>query len=292
MIENFISSWDLFHTTYLAGWAIGLALSQVGVIVVARDQIFIGAGLSQASGLGIAAALWIGQMISNDASHWVRSDGFLASMAVVFSAGAAWTTAISKNRNRKSHEAVTGWVFLLSASLSVLLLSHSPHGLDEIQRLMSFSIIGATHGDVLLFLVMAALSWMLLVFIGRPLVLLVMDPEMAKALGLRMTLWSALICAWLGLTLGLSIRCAGTLYAFGCLVLPPLISQRVCREVRQMFVVAPLISLGAGVPGFILANHLDFPPGQMVIAVLCGVLLVAWTKDEVTDRFKRVTRFS
>jgi len=285
MIQSFLASWDLFQNTYLAGWGMGLVLAQVGVIVVARDQIFIGAGVSQASALGVAAALWIGQMASQDPNHWFRSDAFLAVMAVIFSVAAAWMTTIRRNADRESHEAVTGWVFLLSASLSILLLSRSPHGLEEIQRLVSSSIIGATGGDVLLFLVMATLSGLLLVFIHRPLLLLAMDRPMAEALGMRTGLWSASICIWLGLSLGLSIRCAGTLYAFGCLVLPPLISQGLCREVSHMFLVAPLVFLAAAVPGFVLANHLDFPPAQMTVALLCGGFALIWVKARLRQPF-------
>jgi ABC-type Mn2+/Zn2+ transport system permease subunit len=62
------------------------------------------------------------------------------------------------------------------------------------------------------------------------------------------------------------------LYTFGCLVLPPLLAKRLCREVRSMFLVAPLMSLAMGVPGFVLANHLDSPPAQMTVALLCGGL--------------------
>ena len=31
MIQNFLSSWDLFHLSYLAGWLISFLLSMIGV---------------------------------------------------------------------------------------------------------------------------------------------------------------------------------------------------------------------------------------------------------------------
>ena len=52
MIQEFVASWPLFHNTYLVGWLIALLLALVGVLVVARDQIFIGAAVSQASTWG------------------------------------------------------------------------------------------------------------------------------------------------------------------------------------------------------------------------------------------------
>jgi ABC-type Mn2+/Zn2+ transport system permease subunit len=46
VIQEFLASWPLFHHTYLVGWLIGLLLALGGVLVVARDQIFIGAAVS------------------------------------------------------------------------------------------------------------------------------------------------------------------------------------------------------------------------------------------------------
>jgi ABC-type Mn2+/Zn2+ transport system permease subunit len=43
-----------------------------------------------------------------------------------------------------------------------------------------------------------------------------------------------------------------------------------------MFLVAPLVALSAGVVGFVLAHHYDFPPAQMTVALLGFALLLAW----------------
>jgi len=128
VIQEFVASWPLFHNTYLVGWLIGLLLALVGVLVVARDQIFIGAAVSQASTLGVALALGLGSWTATEALEWLHADAFLAAMAVVFSVLAALLTARGEAAAQESHEAVTGWVFLLSASGAILIVSHSPHG--------------------------------------------------------------------------------------------------------------------------------------------------------------------
>lgn len=276
MIENFLSSWALFHNTYLAGWLIGLLLSLVGVLVVARDQIFIGAAVSQASTLGIALAMWIGAWAGAGLRPWFRSDGFLSIMAVAFSVIAALITARGGDGTGESHEAITGWVFLGSASLSILIVSRSPHGLEEIHRLLSSSIIGATKADVWTFGLLAGVAALSLCAGLRRILLFAMDPVMAEAVGMRIARWEALTSAWLGLAVGLSIRSSGMLYTFGCLVLPALVAKNLCREVRPMFLVSPLVALGTGTAGFVLANHYDYPPAQMTIALLSLLLTIAW----------------
>jgi ABC-type Mn2+/Zn2+ transport system permease subunit len=97
---------------------------------------------------------------------------------------------------------------------------------------------------------------------------------MAAAVGMNVPLWSIGFSVWLGLAVGLSIRASGLLYTFGMLVLPALVAKNICREVRPMFWVSPLIALVTSGVGFVLANHYDSPPAQMTVALL-GLLLVA-----------------
>ncbi|HEX9868865.1 MAG TPA: iron chelate uptake ABC transporter family permease subunit [Candidatus Tectomicrobia bacterium] len=276
MIQEFLASWPLFHNTYLVGWLIGLLLALVGVLVVARDQIFIGAAVSQASTLGIALALGLGSWAATEALEWLHADAFLSAMAVVFSVLAALLTARGGEGAKESHEAVTGWVFLLSASGSILTVSHSPHGLDEIHRLLSSSLIGATQRDVWIFGALVLLTAVALAASHRRVLLFALDPAMAAAVGMRLKPWALVTSAWLGLVVGLSIRSSGMLYTFGCLVLPALVAKNMCREVRPMFLVAPLVAVGTAAVAFVLANYYDDPPAQMTVVLLCLLLMVAW----------------
>jgi ABC-type Mn2+/Zn2+ transport system permease subunit len=276
VIESFLASWDLFHQSYLAGWLIALLLSLVGVFVVARDQIFIGIAVSQASTLGIALGMGAGSWLDVHRVAWLGSDGFLSAMAVLFAIFAALLTARRSEAGGESHEAITGWVFLISASLSILFVAHSPHGLDEIQRLLSSSLIGATSGDVWTFICLTISTILALALANRRLLLFAMDPPMAAAVGMRVTWWAAGAAIWLGLVIGLAMRVSGLLYTFGLLVLPALVAKNVCREVRTLFFISPLVAVSVGTMGFVLANHYDFPPAQMTVALLSGLLILAW----------------
>jgi ABC-type Mn2+/Zn2+ transport system permease subunit len=277
VIEEFLASWPLFQNTYLVGWFIALLLSLVGVLAVARDQIFIGAAISQASTLGIALAMWIGASIDPDSSSWLHSEGFLSAMAVAFSLAAALiTSGWANDATMESHEAITGWVFLASASLSILIVSHSPHGLEEIHRLLASSIIGATRSDVWGFAALAGCTALVLAATHRRTLLFLMDPVMAAAVGMKTGRWAVIVSTLLGLAVGLSIRSSGMLYTFGCLVLPALIAKNLCRNVGPMFLVAPLVAVLTGAIAFVLANHYDYPPAQMTVVLLSLALAIAW----------------
>lgn len=281
MIHDFVSSWGLFGNTYLVGWLVAAMLAIIGVLAVARDQVFMGAALAQASTLGIAIAMWAGALLGAAAPEWVHGDGFLTGAAIACSALAAVLTSRRAGAHRESREGATGWLFLLGAAGSILIVSRSPHGLDEVQRLVSSSIIGATRADVLIFGAAAAATALAALVWWRPVLLWVMDPVTAAAAGVPVQRLEVMVLAWLGLGVGLSIRSSGMLYTFGCLVLPALIAKAVCREVRWMFLVAPVVAVAVAGAAFVAANHFDFPPAQMTVVMLGVLLPVAWVGRRV-----------
>ena len=121
MIADFVASWPLFADTYLAAWLIAGLLSLVGVWVVARDQIFLGAAVSQASTLGTAVALFLQGMAS---SHALESDALTFLFAVLASISAALITSHARGRKGgESPEAITGWVFLVGGSVPVIMMA-------------------------------------------------------------------------------------------------------------------------------------------------------------------------
>jgi ABC-type Mn2+/Zn2+ transport system permease subunit len=275
LIQDFISSWALFGNTYIVGWLVCAMLSLIGVVVVSRNQVFTGAALSQASTLGIAVAMWAGTVMGGSARHWAESDAFLTGTAVVVSVVAAVLSGRSAGR-RESREAVMAWLFLLGASGSIVVVSHSPHGLEEVQRLLSSSIIGASGSDVAMFAILTVVTAVGAALWWRPLLFWVMDPATAAASGVRVRLIEVATSVWLGLGVGLAIRTSGMLYTFGCLVLPALAAKSLCREVRAMFFVAPALGLAAALVGFVLANSWDYPPAQLTVGIMCVAVAGAW----------------
>lgn len=276
---EFIDSWALFGETYAAGWLIAVLLSSVGVWMVARDQIFLGAAVSQASTLGTAVALWLQGVF---ATHALGADLLTFGLAVAASIATALITGRTPQPGRESSEAITGWVFLVGASLPVLMLAHSPHGLEEVHRILFSSILGASRTDVFLFLALSVGTGLGLLRFAPRLVLFAMDPDTAAVTGgMNTRRWTIGTAVWLGTAVGLSIHSAGLLYTFGCLVLPALTARNLCREVLPMFAVAPVVALSAALVAFPVAHALDVPPAQFTVALLCAVVGVSWVVRRV-----------
>ena len=265
MINEFLQSWSLFSDTYIGAILIGLCLSLLGVVVVARGNVIVAAALSQASLFGEAISLFFGF------SQPVFS-------AVLFSVAAAMLLArhSTAGGDNATSEEMTGWIFLLGASLSVLLLARMPYGLKEIQSLFASSIIGVNTMDITIFGGLFLSMVAFLVMRMRRLTLYLSDPVMAAAVGVNIFLWSILIACSLGLATGLAIRSSGMLFTFGCMVLPPQMAKNLCRDMTGMFWVSPVMSLGSVIMGLMIGNYYDLPPAQTVVALMSLMLLLSW----------------
>ena len=280
-MNDFLASWSLFWPSYLAGWVSAALLALIGVWVVARREVFLGAAVSQASTLGIAVALSLGAW--SEAS-WAESEGVAAALAIAAAVATALVSARGGDHGRESAEGIVAWIFLLSASLPTLLLARSPHGLEEIHRLSFSTLLGAQPADLALLAGLLLASAVAAARLRDALLLTALDPDTAGALGVprrRLVVGAAI---WLGICVGFAMRVSGMLYAFGCLVLPALVARRLARESRPLFWLAPAVALAAALPGFVIAHVVDVPPAQMTVTLLCAALGLAWLARRLRAR--------
>src|SRR5690606_10671390 len=153
----------------------------------------------------------------------------------------------------------------------------SPFGLDEVHRLLASSLIGATPLDVEILAVLLAVTLALVAAQRNRLLLIAVDPACASAAGVRVRAWSVGLAVWFAIVAGLSIRTAGLLYAFGCLILPVLAARQLAREMRTLFWLSPALALACAVPGFLCAHAWDYPAAHLAILFQAALLALLWT---------------
>ncbi len=290
MIAEFIESWPLFQHAYLGGFLLAALLSLLGVQLVARDQIFFGAAVAQASTLGIAVALATAAW-HPFGMHLHDNNWYPRAWAITLSAVAAVGMELIAGR-RESREAVTGFIFLFGSASAMALVAQSPFGAEEVQRLLASTLIGATARDVELFALVLAATILLIAVHRDRLLLLAIDPATASAAGIRTRAWSIGSACWLAIAVGISIRAAGLLYVFGCLLLPVLIAKTLVREMRALYWGAPLIGVACAMVGFVLAHAWDVPPAQMAVVVMSLLLAACWLRRVVQRGSSQPSRTS
>lgn len=275
--RDLIQSWPLLGDAWLSGWILAPLLAMLGVLVVARRQIFIGAAIAQSATAGVAAGLagsiWIS---GSHRSH--EAEAFLGAVcAILAGIAAALAVGFGASRRPGSLDGRTGWIYLVSAAAGVLLLAQDPHGSHLVSRLLASSLLGASAADAWIFAVLLGGTVLVTALARDRLALIAIDPGFAHSLGLHLRRWDLGIALTLGVAISLAIHASGLLYTFGCLVLPAMAARTICREVRSQFWVAPVIALLGVLPGFTIANHHDLPPGQVSVLILAFLVPLAWT---------------
>jgi ABC-type Mn2+/Zn2+ transport system permease subunit len=143
---------------------------------------------------------------------------------------------------------------------------------------MFSTLIGVAPVDVWILALLALGTALVTAAWREPLLLLAIDPEMAAAVGLPRQRLGAVIAVWLGLALGVSIHVAGLIYTFGCLVLPVLVAKNLCREMRPVLLLAPLVAVASVAVAFALAHATDVPPAHAAVALLCALVALTWLR--------------
>ena len=283
MIRGFIASWDLFLQPYALTLLSAALLSLIGVVTAARRQVFIAAAVAQASTLGYALfTLLIGVGASAALPVAVR-DAVCVGGAVLAAAMTMPYGSSQREGSRLDADELTAAVFILGGAGSVLALARAPAGMEQLRRLQASSVIGATTLDVVLFAVLLVAAAAFVALRHRALVLVLSDPVMAAAVGMRLRVWNIALALACGLVLGLAVRSTGALYAFAALALPVMVAKQFCGQVRSLFWASPLVAVAAALLGLLLAYGWDLPPGQLIATLLCVWLVVAAALRRVWD---------
>jgi zinc transport system permease protein len=261
MTEWLIAGWSLFGASYVAAWALAVALPLGGIPVVAREQALLGVGLVQMGACGFAVAVACNLT-------WPSLWAFLAI--------AAASLLAQRPPPRERPEAVAAWMILFGGAATVLILAGQPYGAEQLARLTSSSVLGASWPGASGALVVSALVVVLAVGAGRRVLLAAWEPRLARQQGaapLAISLGTALLLA---LLLAVALKLLGALLTTALLVLPALAARRLCTRLAWVPWLAMASGLAAVTGGFAIAWSADLPPGQVAVALLGGLLVLAW----------------
>ena len=232
----------LIGPAFIAGLLILVTHVPLGRQVLGRGIVFLDLAVAQIAALGVIAAHYAGLE-----SGW---------MVQVFAVSAAIVGAVLLNlaeqRWPETQEALIGSVFVVSASLGILLLAHDPHGGEAMQDLLAGQILWVGNRQLLAAAVITlALAVLLLTRFSR------------RGIGFYLLFACAVT---------LSVQLAGVYLVFASLIVPALAARR----------LAGLHGLVAGwgvgalgyASGLTLSAMLDLPSGAMVVCALALVALL------------------
>jgi ABC-type Mn2+/Zn2+ transport system permease subunit len=268
----------IFKDALYGALVIALACSVLGVYVVMRRIVFVGAALAQLSSAGIALALWLAGMgwASGLSAHPI---GF---SLVVTLAGALFF-GMGGVRGRVPADATIGVTYAVAAAAGILLIAKAATG-EAHDIFLQGNILGITRVDTWVMLAVTVPVLLLHLVFYKEFLFVSFDRETARTLGYRVDFWNLLLYLTLGLVIAVAMQFAGVMLVFNFLVLPAVTGMLLSHSMRGTFTVAVLSALIAAVVGFSLSVPLDLPTGPAIIAVSGVIAFLAWLVRSVFRR--------
>jgi zinc transport system permease protein len=266
-----ISTILLFREALYGALVIAIACSVLGVYVVLRRIVFVGAAIAQLSSAGIALALFLGG---------IGVSAGLVSHPTVFAlvfglAGAMFFGLGGGRRSGIPPDATIGVAYAAAAAVGVLLIAKAKTG-EAHDIFLQGNILGITRADTLVLLAVSIPVLLVHVLFYKEFLFVSFDREMARTMGYRVTFWNLLLYFTLGLVIAFAMQFAGVILVFNFLVLPAVTGLLLASSMAGIFTVAVLSGVVAACVGFSLSVPFDLPSGPAIIACSAALALLAW----------------
>jgi len=262
-----------FMLNVLAGTMIVAAIcSYLGVFIVLRRAVFVGAALAQVSSLGVALALFAGGALE----AWKGVHLYIPPqpVALALTVAAAALMAVQHKEVRLPRETIIGVAYAAASGIAILVVAVSTHAESEVLNLMFGNVLAIGTGEVLLLAGLAICVGLIHWVFYKEFLFVSFDPDMAMALGLRGRLWNVVLFLTVGVTISLAIRAAGALVVFDFLVLPAATALLLRSSLRVAFVAAIAAGIVASFAGISISYVADLPSGPTIVAVSASLLVL------------------
>lgn len=264
---------QIFPHAIAAGLIIAAVCSFLGVFVVLKRVVFIGAVLSEAATCGIAIALFY------------HANPFLG--AVILTFGAVTVLACCGEEVRVPRDAVLALLFILFSSLGILFVSKSAFGLEEVKSFLYGDLILTSPHDLkVLFWAIVPPAVLIFIFL-RPIVYAFADRDQAKILRISPRFWELLFYYILGLAISTSSKLGGMLLIFCHLVISPMNGLMAANRLKNVLAVSIASALFSTLAGFYISYREDLPTNQVIAVISCLGLIFGMASKGIRTLLKR-----
>jgi zinc transport system permease protein len=268
----------LFRDALYGALVIGVTCAVLGVYVVLRRIVFVGAALAQLSSACIALSLFLGGygLTATLGEHPTAVSLVVTMLGAVF-------FGLGGGRRLISSEASIGVTYAVAAAAGILLVAKASHG--EVHDIfLQGNILGITPRDTLVLLAVSGPVLLAHAVFYKEFLFVSFDRETARTLGYRVDVWNLLLYFSLGLVIASAMRFAGVLLVFNFLVLPAVTGLLLSGSMAGTITWAVISALVAVAVGFSLSVSFDLPSAPAMIAISGLLTMLAWLVRRVRER--------
>jgi zinc transport system permease protein len=261
-----ILSYSFMQKGLIAGVAIAIICSLMGIFLVLRRYSLFGDALSHMAFGGISVGMFVGVY-----PLWTA---FVVSVL-----GALGITKLRKSTKISGDAAIA--VLLVSGfGIGVLLISATGGFKIDLFSFLFGSILLISTEDTALILGISIGIVFTLTILRKQLLHLTFDEEQAKVSGLNVDRLNYIFVILASITVITSMRLVGILLISALIVLPNITSMMFGKGFKKTAFISMTISVFSVVSGIILSYYLDLAPSGTIVmisvAILLGVLVAKY----------------
>ncbi|MBW7887852.1 MAG: metal ABC transporter permease [Bacteroidetes bacterium] len=241
----------------------------LGVHVIARKVIFVDLALAQIAALGTMIGVLLGYEAGKDSTAlYLYSLAFTIFGAFVFS-------ATRMKGEKVPHEAIIGIVYAVTFAATILVLSQSALGPQELDHIIKGELLWV-QGEVVIKTAVIYFFVGVFHFIFRKKFFAISnDPAEAEKSGIDVPLWDFLFYMSFGFVITSSVAIAGVFLVFSFLIIPSvgamLLSDKLSTRLAIGWISGSIISF----IGVKLSWNTGLPTSPLIVVVLAAALMLA-----------------
>jgi zinc/manganese transport system permease protein len=256
--------WPLLACLVLTGIHVYL-----GVHVIARKVIFVDLALAQIAALGTVVGVLLGYEVGKDTTAL-----YLYSLA--FTIFGAFVFSVTRMKAEKvPHEAIIGIVYAVTFAATILVLSKSALGPQELDHIIKGELLWVQSATVVKTAIIYAAVGVFHFVFRRNFMAISFDAGAAEASGLNVRLWDFLFYMSFGFVITSSVAIAGVFLVFSYLVIPSvgamLLSDKLSTRLAIGWIGGAIISF-AGVKA---SYTTGLPTSPLIVVFLATALIGA-----------------
>jgi zinc transport system permease protein len=259
---------------FVAAVMVSLLCSVMSVFVVLKRLSFIGVGISHAAFGGVALGLVLG--VDPTVS------------AVVFCLLVAGAIGAISRKGVVHEDAAIGLFFAATMALGVVLIGLLRGYQVDVFGYLFGNILAVSRSDLWVIVPLTVGLLSIVGLLGKELLFLCFDEEMAKVSGLPVGLMYYLLLGMVALTVVASIRIVGIVLVSALLVIPGATGFQVARSYRSMVQTSIGVGLVSALVGLGLSYWLNVAAGASI--VLIGTVIFLGTLGATSLRRRSASR--